>query len=287
MNPSPFILEGTADNFQQLVIENSKKGLVVVDFWAPWVGPSLKQREILADLARTNEGRFLLVSVNTDVQKPLAERFGVRSLPSFKLFWQGELTAEYHGVQPEADYPRIIEQYVAKKLDKASTDAVAAWQAGQAEQALQILAEASMESPGNLAYPVLMAKILLREGREVDALALLSALPENAQETEEVSGLLAHLDLILTARGAEEQGALQQRIDADPTDAEARYQLAASLLAKNQIAPALDQLLYLSRNHTHFKNGIARKGMKAVLGLLDPENAEVARYRRELYRLNY
>ncbi|MCU7813391.1 MAG: thioredoxin, partial [Candidatus Thiodiazotropha sp. (ex Notomyrtea botanica)] len=116
-NPA-YILEGTVDNFDHLVLENSKRGLVLVDFWAPWVGPSLKQREILIELAERYKGRFLLVSVNTDDQKPLAERFGVRSLPSFKLFRQGELVAEYHGVQPEADYPRIVESYVEKPLDE-------------------------------------------------------------------------------------------------------------------------------------------------------------------------
>ena len=166
MSGSRFILEGTAQNFDRLVIENSRKGLVLVDFWAPWVGPSLRQREILSELARNYDGRFLLVSINTDEQKPLAQRFGVRSLPNLKLFHQGKQLAEYHGVQPEADYPRIIDQYVVKPLDKVSQQAVSAWQAGEAERALQILADAIIEEPRNLAYPALMAKILLREGRE-------------------------------------------------------------------------------------------------------------------------
>lgn len=287
MIASPYILEGTSDNFARLVIENSRKGLVLVDFWAPWVGPSLRQREILGDLARSYAGRFLLVSVNTDEQKSLAERFGVRSLPSFKLFRHGGMVAEYHGVQPEADYPGIIEEYAAKKLDKVSTEAVVAWQSGDTERALQILAEAAMEFPQHLAYPALMTKILMREGREEDAYALLGALPEEAQNAEEVSGLLAHLGLILTSREAPERPILQQRIDQNPDDAEARYSLAAKLLTQDELQPALEHLLYLSRNHARYRNGIARKGMQSVLDMLDPANAEVARYRRELYRLNY
>ncbi|MDJ0806320.1 MAG: tetratricopeptide repeat protein [Gammaproteobacteria bacterium] len=287
MNPSPYILEGTSDNFQHLVIENSRKGLVIVDFWAPWAGPSLRQREILSDLARSNEGRFLLVSVNTDEQKSLAERFAVRSLPSFKLFRHGDLVAEYHGVQPEADYPRIVGAYVTKKLDSVSAAAVTAWQSGNTEQALQMLAEAAVESPEMLAYPALMAKILLREGREEDAHALLSALPEDARDAEEVSGLLAHLDLILTARHVEKPGVLQQDVEDDPRNAEARYRLAASLLVADEVEPALEHLLYLSHHHAGYRNGIARKAMRAVLDMLDPENEAVARYRRELYRLNY
>lgn len=286
MTPT-YILEGTGENFDRLVIENSRRGLVLVDFWAPWVGPSVRQREILSQLAQDYAGSFLLVSVNTDEQKALAERFGVRSLPSFKIFRHGELTCEYHGVQPEADYPRIIDEYVAKKLDKVSKEAVAAWQSGRPDSALQILAEAAVEDPENLGLPALMAKILMREGREEDAHALLSALPEPAQDEAEISGLLAHLDFILVARHAQGRETLDQRILADPDDAEARYQLAARLLLEDELEPALDHLLYLSRNHLSYRGGIARKGMKAVLDMLDSENEQVSRYRRELFRLNY
>ncbi|MES9927211.1 MAG: thioredoxin domain-containing protein, partial [Candidatus Thiodiazotropha sp. 6PDIVS] len=63
MTESAYILEGSRENFDRLVLENSKRGLVVVDFWAPWAGPSLRQQEILSDLAKNYDGRFLLVTV--------------------------------------------------------------------------------------------------------------------------------------------------------------------------------------------------------------------------------
>ncbi|MCU7924043.1 MAG: tetratricopeptide repeat protein [Candidatus Thiodiazotropha sp. (ex Dulcina madagascariensis)] len=287
MTDPAYILEGTTDNFDRLVVENSKRGLVVVDFWAPWVGPSLRQREILSDLAERYQGRFLLVSINTDEQKTLAERFGVRSLPSFKLFRHGDLVGEYHGVQPEADYPRIIEAYVHKQLDGASREAVAAWQSGDPETALKILAEAVIEDPLNLSLPALMTKILMRQERFRDAHDLLSALPEQAQDAIEIRNLLAHLDFIVTAEDADEPDTLQRRLETDPKDAEALYQLAALHLVKDDLQTALDLLLALAHNHAAYRNGIARKGMQAVLDRLDPKDEQVARYRRELFRLNY
>jgi putative thioredoxin len=287
MTDTRYILEGTSRNFDRLVIENSQKGLVLVDFWAPWVGPSLRQREMLSELARTYEGRFLLVSVNTDEQKTLAQRFGVRSLPNMKLFRHGELVAEYHGVQPEADYPRIIDQFVAKQLDQVSRQAVAAWQAGEVEQALQSLAEAVIEQPDNLDYPALMGKILLREGREGDAYKLLSALPDEARADAEIKRLLAHLSLLMAARQADPVEVLQQRLNDDPDDPETRFQLAASLLTGDQLQSALEHLLYLAHHHTKFRNGIARNAMQTVLDMLDPQDEQVVRYRRALYRLNY
>lgn len=287
MSDVAFILEGTVDNFDRLVVENSRRGLVIVDFWAPWVGPSLKQREILIELANQYQGRFLLVSINTDEQKPLAERFGVRSLPSFKLFHQGELVAEYHGVQPEADYPRIIEQYVQKQPDPSSREAIAAWQAGDPEKALQLLAEAVVADPENLALPALMAKILMRQQRFRDAHALLSSLPEQAQDSLEVRNLLAHLDIIVTAEDAETAETLMRRLQAEPKDVDIRYQLAAVRLVGDDLAAALELLLEIARSQPGYRNGIARKGMRAVLDQLDAGDEQVMHYRRELYRLDY
>ncbi|MEJ2455229.1 MAG: tetratricopeptide repeat protein [Candidatus Thiodiazotropha sp.] len=283
----PYILEGTRENFDRLVLENSRRGLVLVDFWAPWVGPSLRQRELLTDLAQRFEGRFLLVSVNTDEQKSLAERFGVRSLPSFKLFHQGELVAEYHGVQPEADYPRIIDRYVQKALDPVCREAIATWQSGQPEQALQRLAEAAVEDPQNLAFPALMSKILMRQERYRDAHALLTALPPEAQESPEIRNLLAHLDFIVTAEDAPAREALEAALEAAGEDPDLRYRLAASALIGDDVETALELLLALARSHPGYRDGIARKGMRAVLDRLDPADERVARYRRELYRLDY
>jgi putative thioredoxin len=286
MTPA-YILEGSIENFDRLVLENSRRGLVVVDFWAPWVGPSLRQREMLTELAKRHEGRFLLVSVNTDEQKPLAERFGVRSLPSLKLFHQGELVAEYHGVQPEADYPRIVERYVQRQLDPTCRQAIATWQAGEPDKALQLLAEGAVNQPDNLALPALMGKILMRQERYREAHALLMALPLPAQEAVEIRNLLAHLDFIVTAEDAEPAETLQQALESTPDDPDLRYRLAARALIGDDIDSALDRLLTLARSHPAYRNGVARKGMRAILDRLDPADDQVARYRRELYRLDY
>lgn len=112
------VLEGTELNFDTLVLENSKKGLVVADFWAPWAGPSLRQRALLKKLAGEYAGRFLLVTINTDEQKAVASRYAVKSLPSCKLFRNGRMVEEFHGMQPEADYKTIVDRYLVPLGDK-------------------------------------------------------------------------------------------------------------------------------------------------------------------------
>jgi thioredoxin-like negative regulator of GroEL len=37
-----YVFDGTRDNFRQLVIENSSKGLVLADYWTPGAAPCFK-----------------------------------------------------------------------------------------------------------------------------------------------------------------------------------------------------------------------------------------------------
>jgi putative thioredoxin len=198
-NEAP-ILEGTSANFAALVLENSRKGPVLVDFWADWAGPSLRQGELLRRLARAYEGRFLLVSLNTDREKEIAHRYGVKGLPSCKLFRHGKVVEEIHGMQTEADYRALIDRHLTPLADRAQAAALAAWEAGDEDKGIQVLAEAAMAEPDNAAIPVLLAKLLIRQGRHPDAHAVLAALPPALRTRREIRRLYTHLELIMTAR---------------------------------------------------------------------------------------
>ena len=126
MPQQQFAFSATEANFERLVIENSRRGPVLVDFWAPWAGPSLRQGELLRRLAGEYGGRFLLVSVNTDRERALADRFGVKSLPSCKLFRHGRVVEQVHGIQAESDYRALINRHSVALAEKVQAAALAA-----------------------------------------------------------------------------------------------------------------------------------------------------------------
>jgi putative thioredoxin len=200
MPDEAYILEGTSANFATLVLENSRKGPVLVDFWADWAGPSLRQGELLRRLARAYGGRFLLVSLNTEREKEIAHRYGVKGLPSCKLFRHGKVAEEIHGMQTEADYRSLIDRHLMPLADRAQAAALAAWEAGDEEKGIQVLAEAAMAEPDNPALPLLLAKLLIRQGRHPDAHAVLAALPAPLRSGGEIRRLYTHIELIMTAR---------------------------------------------------------------------------------------
>ena len=101
-------------DFSADVLERSRTAPVLVDFWAPWCGPCLSLKPVLAKLAGEAQGRWTLVTVNVDLHPDLAERFGIRGIPNVKLFHAGEIAAEFSGAMPEGS----VRAWLDAKLPK-------------------------------------------------------------------------------------------------------------------------------------------------------------------------
>lgn len=286
MSSSPgHIFEGTEYNFDRLVIENSRRGLVLVDFWAPWAGPSLRQQRVLKQLAEQYHGRFLLVTVNTDEQKGIAGRFAVKSLPSCKLFRNGKVVESLHGMQPEADYRAIVDRYLVPLGDKVRVAAAKVWNDGEHDKAVQLLAEGAMAESDNLDIPAMLAKLLMRLHRYDEARDVLAALPPEARDVTELATLRAHLDFITTARAVDDEAALARRLEAQPADLDAHFSAAALHLVRDEYEQALQALIVILRSDRDFDGGAARRGLLAVFDTLGGDHELVKRYRGELARL--
>lgn len=285
MTEPTFVLEGTELNFDQLVLENSRKGLVLVDFWAPWAGPSLRQQQVLRRLAEQYRGRFLLVTVNTDEQKAIASRFGVKSLPSFKLFRNAKQVEEVHGMQPEADYRKIVDRYLVPLGDQVRLSAAKAWNAGQHDEAIRVLAEGAMAEPENLDIPAMLAKLLMRRHRYAEAREVLAAMPAQARDTTELATLRSHLDFITTAQTVDDAAAVFARLEQDPDDLDAQFRAAALHLVNDRYEAALQALIAILRRQRDYNEGAARRGLLAIFDTLGGDHALVAKYRGELARL--
>ncbi len=69
---SSYILDVTGEKFNEVVLSNSHKGPVMVNYWADNAGPCLRLWPVLEKLANDYNGQFLLVNIDTNKEKQLA-----------------------------------------------------------------------------------------------------------------------------------------------------------------------------------------------------------------------
>lgn len=105
---SDIIQIGTDDNFDTLV--NQGDVPVLVDFWAPWCGPCRMVGPILEEVAKEYEGRAKVVKVNVDEAQKVAQRMGIRSIPTIALFKNGEVKDAVLGARPKVDLAAMLDR---------------------------------------------------------------------------------------------------------------------------------------------------------------------------------
>src|SRR5437764_9511840 len=112
MSAAAWVVDVTADTFQQLVIDASRERPVVVDFWAPWCGPCRTLGPVLEALAAEMGGAFLLAKINTDENPELAGAFQVNGIPAVYAVRDGQLVSRFEGLLPEDQVRRFLAEVI-------------------------------------------------------------------------------------------------------------------------------------------------------------------------------
>ena len=108
----PTVIDVTAESFAPDVIERSTEVPVLVDFWAPWCGPCKTLTPMLESLAEEYAGQFVLAKVNIDDEAPLAQAFGIQSVPTVLLVSEGRQVDGFQGALPEQALRAFLERHV-------------------------------------------------------------------------------------------------------------------------------------------------------------------------------
>jgi len=88
-------------NFEKMVLEQSKKVPIVVDFWATWCMPCLMLGPILEKMVKEHNGKFILARLNVDSSPKNSQKYMIQSIPAVKFFKNGKVIDEFIGVIPE------------------------------------------------------------------------------------------------------------------------------------------------------------------------------------------
>jgi thioredoxin 1 len=104
------LLHLTDENFKEEVVDF--KGVVLVDFWAPWCGPCQMVGPSIEELAAEMGGKAKVGKVNVDEEGNLAQTYEIMSIPAVYVFKDGEVVERLIGAMGKESYKEVIEQYL-------------------------------------------------------------------------------------------------------------------------------------------------------------------------------
>jgi putative thioredoxin len=280
------IRDTTTASFRQDVIAESMNRPVLVDFWAPWCGPCKQLTPVLEKVVRAAGGKVKLVKMNIDEHPQIAGQLGVQSIPAVFAFQRGQPVDGFMGALPESQLKAFIERLVgplgpgATEELLAEADQLAA--AGDMGGAAELYAAVLQQEPENVAALAALVKLHVEVGDLEGAKRFLAMAPAGKENDPALAGARAAIELAEQAESLGDTADLQRRVDTDPLDHQARFDLAIALNAGNRRKEAADHLLEIVRRDRNWNEDGARKQLVQFFEAWGPMDEATLAGRRRL-----
>jgi|LNFM01.1.fsa_nt_gb putative thioredoxin len=272
----------TSADFEQRVLAESDRRLVLVDFWAAWCGPCRSLAPLLEQLATEHQGRLAVAKIDSDAEPQLSGRYGVRSLPTLLLFKHGASVAQIVGAQPLSALNAFIAPHLDRPSDRLRRHAqdIAAT---EPEAAITLLEQALAEDPDNFRIHAELAALCIDSGRLERAAQVLEALPARGAD-DQSKRQEARLRFATLAQAGPSHAALDAALASGSADTDTRYYAAVRKLVNGDVAGGIDDLIAIVRSDRKYGDDAARRTVLDVLTLMDADDPRLREFRTALAR---
>lgn len=285
--PGGAAVKDTTDaTFMTDVIEASKETPVIAYFTAAWCGPCKTLGPLLEQTVAGAGGKVKLCKIDVDQNQMVAQQMRVQSIPAVFGFIDGQPVDGFMG----AVSPGEVTEFVAKLAKGGAADGLAEamdaaeqmMEEGALADAAQTFAAVLGEDPQNARAMGGLIRATLASGDTEKASAMLAQVPAEMADDPAIATARAAVELAGQAAEAGETSELRARLDANPDDHQARFDLAVALAAGGASQEAVDELLDLFRRDREWNDGAAKTQLFTLFDALGPKDPVALTGRRRL-----
>jgi len=280
VNANSLVFPTDPQSFQADVIERSNEVPVIVLFWAEQMPETLAARDFLDTQVNARAGKVLLALVDVAADQSLAQHLQVQTLPSIRVVKDGQLLEQIDGPQPEEALSALCDRLTLSSAEVLKEQLAYLLETQDFDGALAILKRAIEEEPGNAAFRVELADVLILQGSLAEAESVLSGISD---ETPDVSRPRNRLSFAQEAADLSDLDVLTQQLASKPDDLEIQYSLAVRHVAENRIEEALECALEILCADRKFRDDIGRLTMLRIFELLPKGDPLGTSFRRRMF----
>lgn len=283
------IKDTTTATFARDVIEESRRQPVLVDFWAPWCGPCKQLTPVIEKVVNEAGGRVKLVKMNIDDHPSVAGQLGIQSIPAVIAFVDGRPADGFMGAVPESKVREFIDKIggppeadEAAEIEAILQEAAGLLAADDINGAAELFGAVLQADPENAKALAGMAECMIAVGQSQRAREALTDLPETLSKDAGIQAVVKKLDQIEEAAKLGDPTSLEQHLEAQPDDHEARIKLAKILNVQGDREGAANHLLTIMRRDRAFDDDGARRQLVEFFEVWGPKDPATIAARRRL-----
>ena len=272
------------ENFQKIIMEDSKNKLVLAVFWAEQVPESVELRDKLVASLISHDDNILVATVDCQTEQQIAQQFGIQGLPTAVLVKDGQPIDGLSGPQTDESIRDFLDKNLPKQEELLLLQARDLMAQGEVNQAFSVITTAHQLNNERADIKLILADLSIQIGKMVEAQALLDSILMVDQNSD-YHAIIAKLELAQQAADSPEIQALESQLQQTPENIALQQKLAAQYSQVNRHEEALVILFSLVN-----KDGSDTESKQMLLDVLKalPDGDPLATtYRRKLYTLMY